>query len=482
MDNSELLRDQVSAALWQLKEEFLMDVCRYMKCDGLDSGDHRSRTRRALIKMAESVMDQIEKDQEEDEVCQYLTDVLKCIEEKNEEYIVPEEEQSLVEPAPKKGVEERHVYTNKESPEEPAAKKGVEEKLFLKNKPSQKITASPLRSRPEPTYTLPEVTLRREFKICGQIGESGQKEKLSYLSLIRQMEMGTEKGHTETEIVEAVIRAVSPGLPLRDMLEIKRGLTLTSLLTILKGHYKVDSSTELYHQLINISQDPRETPLNFVFRAIELKDKLLWKAANEENEEQYSSSIIQRKFLRSVETGLLNDAVKFHILPHLRDVNTTDEELIQRVNEAAKVENERQEKRKRVNAFKNPKVQEVQSEIQTDSTLVQSPPTPKESSVSVAVKTVKGKETKTDSVNAQQLVEELRTEMKQMFLTVMETSRRPPGPRQREKGCQKCREEGVGENCSHCFKCGQEGHLSRGCRVQRASSGNGQGLLRRDYQ
>lgn len=69
----------------------------------------------------------------------------------------------------------------------------------------------------------------------------------------------------ETEIVEAVIRAVSPGLHLRDMLEIKRGLTLQSLLTILKEHYKVDSSTELYNQLKNISQELRETPLNFVF-------------------------------------------------------------------------------------------------------------------------------------------------------------------------------------------------------------------------
>lgn len=83
---------------------------------------------------------------------------------------------------------------------------------------------------------LPEVTLRRQFKICGQIGESGQKDKLLYLSLVRQIEIGTEKGHAESEITEAVIRAVSPGLPLRDMLEIKRGLTLSGLFTILRGH------------------------------------------------------------------------------------------------------------------------------------------------------------------------------------------------------------------------------------------------------
>lgn len=260
--------------------------------------------------------------------------------------------------------------------------------------------------------------MRREFKICGQIGETGQRDKLSYLSLVRQIELGIEKGHTQTEVVEAVIRGVSPGLPLRDMLEIKRGLTLSSLLTILKGHYRVDSSTELYHQLLNISQEPKETALNFVFRAIELKEKLLWKAVNEDTDEQYSRAVIQRKFLHSIETGLLSDSVKFQILPYLSDVSISDEELIQKVDEASKVESERQEKRKRSTAGKTPKVQEL-----------------KESNSTAAITTVKGNETKPDSMNAHQMMEELRKEMKQMFLAVMEASPRPPEQKQRAKGC-----------------------------------------------
>ena len=97
------------------------------------------------------------------------------------------------------------------------------------------------------------------------------------------------------------------GKSLSGMSEIKRGLTLSALLTILKGHYKEDSSTELYHQLLNISQEPKETALNFIFRAIELKEKLLWKATNEDTDEQYGRATIQRKFLRSIETGLLSD-------------------------------------------------------------------------------------------------------------------------------------------------------------------------------
>ncbi len=167
--------------------------------------------------------------------------------------------------------------------------------------------------------------------------------------------------------------------------------------------------------------------------------------------------------------------MKFQILPYLNDVSITDEELIQKVDEAAKVESERQEKRKRSTAGKTPKVQELQSDSQLKSTPAQSPSRPKESNSTVVVKTVKGNENKPDSMNAQQMLEELRKEMKQMFLAVMEANPRTPEQKQRVKGCKKCRDEGVGGKCSHCFKCGQEGYFSRGCRT---TPGNGQGLLR----
>lgn len=456
MSDSQILRDRVSAALWQLGQESLVNICRHMKCSDLDERDPRRHTRRALIKMVENRLDEIE-EITEDEGSQYCTELLSDIDKRSKGGPQPQEEEASGEPAPK------------EEPE-------------LPHNPPHRTTDSPLWNRPEPNRTLPEVTLRREFKIMGQIGESGQKEKLSYLSLVRQIEVGLEKGHAETEIVEAVIRAVGPGLPLRDMLEIKRGLTLNTLLTILKGHYRVDSSTELYNQLINISQEPKESALNFIFRAIELKEKLLWKAEKEETDDQYSGATIQRKFLRSIETGLLSDSVKFQILPYLSKMEITDEELIEKVNEASRLESERQEKKKRFTAVRNPKIQEIQSEVQTDSAPAQSPPKTKEPNSTAAVRTVRGKETKQESINTQQIMEELRTEMRQMFLAAMETSHRPLGPRRRERGCQKCREEKVGETCSHCFKCGLEGHFSRGCRGQRSMSGNGQGLLRWDQQ
>lgn len=55
----------------------------------------------------------------------------------------------------------------------------IQDKYFLPHQPLKNITQPPLRSRPEPMYTLPEVTLK-------QTGESGQKDKLLYLSLAQQ--------------------------------------------------------------------------------------------------------------------------------------------------------------------------------------------------------------------------------------------------------------------------------------------------------
>lgn len=301
--------------------------------------------------MAEGALDALEETEESEQIQQYCADLLLVIEKHNKQSSQPDQGDPVGETVPAE----------------------VLEKRFWLSSSTKKTTDVPPMSRLEPTHLLPEVTLRREFRICGQIGESGQKDKLSYLSLVRQMEMGIEKGHTQAEVVEAVIRAVSPGLPLRDMLEIKQGLTFNTLLTILKGHYRV----ELYHQLLNISQEPKETAVNFVFRAIELKEKLLWKAKNEDTDEQYSRAVIQRKFLRSIETGLLSDAVKFQMLPFLSDISISDEELIQKVDEAAKVECERQEKLKKSIASKTPKVQELVTDSQAKSTSAQSSAKPK---------------------------------------------------------------------------------------------------------
>ena len=60
---------------------------------------------------------------------------------------------------------------------------------------------------------------RKEFKITGQIGLVGQKDKLTYSNLSRQIQQGRIKGYPNTEIVEAVIKSITPGLSFLSELE-----------------------------------------------------------------------------------------------------------------------------------------------------------------------------------------------------------------------------------------------------------------------
>ena len=61
--------------------------------------------------------------------------------------------------------------------------------------------------------------LRHEFKISGQIGEPGQTEKLTFVSLMHQIDSGLKRGYQERDIVDAIIRSISPRSSLRSYVE-----------------------------------------------------------------------------------------------------------------------------------------------------------------------------------------------------------------------------------------------------------------------
>ena len=61
--------------------------------------------------------------------------------------------------------------------------------------------------------------LRRDLKLIGQIGEPNQRDKLSFVGVYNQMKEAEERGYMDKEIIAAVIRAMTPSLPLRKFLE-----------------------------------------------------------------------------------------------------------------------------------------------------------------------------------------------------------------------------------------------------------------------
>lgn len=151
---------------------------------------------------------------------------------------------------------------------------------------------------------------RKDFKISGQIGEPGQKDKLTFASLAKQIETGLSKGYPESEIIDAVIRAITPGLQLRSYLEGKDKLILPALRRILRCHYQERGATELYKRLTSEVQNSKETPQNFLLRAMDLRQKILFASQEADSSLKYDPVLVQSLFMHTVLTGLQSDIIK----------------------------------------------------------------------------------------------------------------------------------------------------------------------------
>ena len=94
------------------------------------------------------------------------------------------------------------------------------------------------------TKAVPSL-LRREYKLTGQIGEPGQTEKLTFVSLMHQIDSGLKRVYKQSEIVDAVVRTISPQSSLRSYVETLSGLSL-AYITKRKLHLRCTNSLQPY--------------------------------------------------------------------------------------------------------------------------------------------------------------------------------------------------------------------------------------------
>ena len=79
--------------------------------------------------------------------------------------------------------------------------------------------------------------LKKELKIRDQIGKAGQKDELTYVSLMHQIKQPRLTGYTDQEVINAVISSMVPGLT-GTVLETTPNLTLDRLTQFLEAHYE----------------------------------------------------------------------------------------------------------------------------------------------------------------------------------------------------------------------------------------------------
>lgn len=91
------------------------------------------------------------------------------------------------------------------------------------------------------------------------------------------------------------------------------------------------------------AQDSKETPRNFLIRALDLRQKILFAS---QSSLKYDPILVQNMFLHTVLTGLQNGYIRGDLKPYLQQTDVSDELLLEKVNIACMTEAERQSKKK----------------------------------------------------------------------------------------------------------------------------------------
>lgn len=311
----------------------------------------------------------------------------------------------------------------------------------------------------------------REYKIHGgQISDSNSD--LSFNTLCKQIDEGLVEGFTEAEIIRTVLKIIKPGT-FKDMLVTKDTLTVAELKRFLKAHLREKSSTELFQELSNAKQNDKETPQQFMYRLMGLKQRVLIASKNSSGF-HYDNQLVQGVFLHSLYQGMHEKCsfVRRDLKPHISDLSVTDDSLLELITKAVSEDAERQsrlgQKSKPVNAnaaqAEGKSSVEMKSEVQANRAAIQ------ELTAQVSSLTKSLEKALTPMVNAV-------TETTSSVSTPQQ-----PIPKHQIKGkCQKCIAQET-ELCTHCFKCGKEGHRAIGCLQKSSVPGNSRRSLGRDHQ
>ena len=322
--------------------------------------------------------------------------------------------------------------------------------------PPKSAASSPPSQGQETEMAYLSRLMKRDFKITGQIGEPGQKDKITFSSLNRQLEAGLQKGYEEKEIVEAVIRSISPGMRLRSYLEGKSTLSLETLREILQVHFREGDATTLFKELSSATQGINESAQDFLVRILDIRQKIIQASSKVDATISYDPGLVQQMFVNSLGTGLRSDGVRMDMRALLVNPFVSDEALFRQIKGAEEQETERKIKLKQHHTAKVHQVSTQEKE--------------KEENLAKQLRQIQA-----DLAALKAATSEVKTQ------NSSQTKSSVPKRKPEDWGCRACREAGVGTSCRHCFHCGAEDHILRGCRLRKMKQQeNGQGAPRWD--
>ena len=146
-------------------------------------------------------------------------------------------------------------------------------------------------------------------------------------------------GYGDEVICAGVLKAISPGNNIRTYLECKKNLTVSSLLDVLRSHFREKDSSTIFTELSNASQEQNENCLDFVVRVMCLRQRVF--DIGEEEGCVYEKKFVQTRFLHTLAVGIRNSNIRNEIRDILNKIDISDEELLKSVTDAVANETER---------------------------------------------------------------------------------------------------------------------------------------------
>ena len=164
---------------------------------------------------------------------------------------------------------------------------------------------------------------------------------MPYSSMVYQIQNGQRMGYPDHVICAAVLKATAAG-SVRTYLELKKDLTVSSLLEILKTNFSVKDSGALFTELCNCTQDEDQKVGDFVFQLMVLREMIMDLGVEEGN--PYDKTFLQKRLLRTLYVGIRSDSVRMELKDVFTDTNAPDEKILSAVNKTVAQETERLEK------------------------------------------------------------------------------------------------------------------------------------------
>ena len=322
------------------------------------------------------------------------------------------------------------------------------------------ITTTTTTTRSTPTQM--QVHKIREFKIQG--GFVGKEAGcVDYVSLSYQIQDGIAKGYSVSEIQGGVVRSMRAGYPLRRVIETSPTMEMKVFLEYLRSDYKVENSGKLWGQLLNAAQEPKQDTVSYVWKLIYLKNLVL--LVSKEEGTPMDEGMVKRQFPHGLRVGLINTAVRMEVQPLLK-LDLADHELAFQISEIVAREEEHEQKVRQLAGSRKAEVNAASFDPDVVCYLKDKPPETKDDMILAEMKKIAGsveeiKDIKKDVVGLSKRMDTYEKKLE----AIEKAAWSGKGGGNRGKGkfakCAACDRDG--KFCTHCNKCGEEGHKRKDC-------------------